>query len=50
MLLLVELGKLLHGHHELEFEPRHLLEFPLQFISVATELLHNLGVLDAVNQ
>jgi len=50
MLLLVELGEPLHRNDKLELAPCHSLELPLQFISVATELLYDLGVLDAVKQ
>jgi len=50
MLLLVELGELLHRNDRLEFMPRHPLELPLQFISVAAELLYDLGVLDAIKE
>jgi len=50
VLLLVELGEPLHRDDKLEFLPRHPLELPLQFISVAAELLHDFGVLDAVKQ
>ena len=50
VLLLVELGEPLHRNDKLEFAPRHPLELPLQFISVPTELLYDLGVLDAVKQ
>jgi len=50
MLLLVELGEPLHRNDKLELAPRHPLELPLQFISVPTELLYDLGVLDAVKQ
>ena len=50
MLLLVELGEPLHRNDKLEFAPCHPLELPLQFISVATEQLYDLGVLDAVKQ
>ena len=49
-LLLVELGVTLHRDGKLELPARHTLELALKAVRVASEALHNLRVLDAVEE